>query len=161
MKTLRPHTLWRFLLAFARYLGGPGAAHFIATATRPLTLTESLTAARLLGSVRTAEAAELEGAPNPSPVVLLDRTALGGSVVFQDPTHHTPTGLTRYPEAEHKRYRAVDDSLTNVGIHADDTLTVWCRTSTTATTRETWCWWRPSRGMRTCRSFSASWWAIP
>jgi|GEM_PF-3389160 len=51
------HRAWRFLLAFARHLGGESAVHFIATRSAPLTLAESHTAARLLRGVRVAEAA--------------------------------------------------------------------------------------------------------
>jgi len=47
----------RFLLAFARHLGGESAVHFIATRSAPLTLSESHTAARLLRGVRVVEAA--------------------------------------------------------------------------------------------------------
>jgi|GEM_PF-5338892 len=69
-------TIWRFLLAFARRLGGSGAVHFIATRTEPLTLSESHTAARLLRGVRIAEAAEVPTETGPiGPTQIDEETA--------------------------------------------------------------------------------------
>jgi hypothetical protein len=125
IKTLRPHprTLWRFLLAFARHLGGDGAVHFLATRTDPLTLAEAHTAAKLLCSVRIAEAAELEGAPHleaaapPDPTHQLKAAPPGHSACHLHAIPVAGTPITRHYATEAALCRDAIDSRVWAGLH--------------------------------------------
>lgn len=126
----RPRTLWRFLILLARHLGGSGAVHFLSTATKPLTLSEAHTAARLLRSVKTAEAAELEGGiPHPSPVVPVDPASPGGSAMYKDRTYWYPDDRKRDTDGTLAFFEAPDDALAHFGIHATDRLCAFCPTA--------------------------------